>query len=353
MKKLLVLLTLGLFVFTSCESDEEKGGDIDSNEAKALVDNSADAMEQDIVSLVESEGVNAIIDFADLLDGSEVINGRVDQSKWTKERLSLIAQYFVNGPAGRVNVDEPTSFDDIKGLYEWNPDIQDFDKEASEFFIVRFPAGESETNNAELKISELEFETIIEVYEDFVDEYEVPSKIEAYLKVDDVTLIELSYLVDWSENGNPEKADIELFVSPFTFSLSFEDALTKSSLLTSVKKGDDIITQVDLDVTFEDETKEEVLLVEGSVQYRSLKIAGSIDPREIPEDGDPNEYIKLALYSNNDKVGDIVFVFEEEVGDYVAYVEYADGSREDLELILEPVLQEIEEIEDEFFGEEA
>ena len=348
MKKLLALVLLGLFVFTSCDDDGEKETDLNSDDAKVLIDGSASDMTEDVISLVESDGVKAVADFAELLDGSDVINGRASQSGWTKEKLQLITQYFINGPSARTGTDEVTSFEDIKGSYEWNPDINDFDKAESDVFIVKFPTEGSEINNAELKISELEFVTIIDEYEGFVDEYQVPSKIEGYLKVDEVTVIELSYLVDWSESGNPEKADIELFVSPFTFSLNFNDAITKSSLLTSIKLNGDIITEVDLDVTFEDETKEEVLLVEGSVQYRTLKIQGTIDPREVPVDGDPNEYIKLALYSDDAKVGDIVFVFEDEVGDYVAYVSYADGSTENLEDLLEPTLQEIEDILSEF-----
>ncbi len=348
MKKFLGLALLGLFVFSSCEEDAEKEADLNSEDSKVLIDGSASDMTEDVISLIESDGVKAATDFAELLDGSEVINGRTSQSGWTKAKLELITQYFVNGPSARTGTDEITSFEDIKGLYEWNPDLNDFNKETSDFFIVKFPTEESEVNNSELKISELEFVTVVDEYDGFIDEYEVPSKINGYLKVDEVTLIILSYSVDWSENGIPEKADIELFVSPFTFLLTFNDAITKSSLLTSIELNEEVITEVDLDVTFEDETKEEVLLVDGSVQYRNLKIQGEIDPREVPVDGNPNEYIDLSLYSADTKVGDIDFVFEEEVGDYVAYVRYSDGSVDNLDDLLEPTLQEIEDIFTEF-----
>lgn len=349
MKKLLGALLVGLFVFTGCENDdEEKKTDLTVEEASALVHSSADKMGDDVVSLVESEGMQAMVDFVKMLEGSEVIGGRVSQKEWTKERLNLITQYFVNGPAARTNNAQPTTFDDIKGLYEWNPEIQDFDKEESEFFIVKFPTEGSEVNNAELKISDLQFVTIREVDGDIVDEYEVPSIIIGYLKVDDVTYIELDFEVNWSSEGFPEKADVSLLVKPFTFVLSFDDTFAKSaSLLTSISLDNDLVVGVDLTVEFETDAKEEPVYFEGSVNYRDLKIAGNVDITDIAEDADPNDFINLTLFAGETKVGDIVFVLEEiEPGfeDYVAYVEYEDGSRENLEEILEPVLMEIEDI---------
>ncbi|WP_421763317.1 hypothetical protein [Ekhidna sp.] len=349
MKKLLGALLLGLFVFTGCENDdEEKKTDLTAEEASALVHGSADKMGDDVVSLVESEGTQALVDFVKLLEGSEVIGGRVSQKEWTKERLNMIIQFFVNGPAARTDNTEPSTFDEIKGLYEWNPETMEFDKEASEFFIVKFPTEGSEVNNAELKISNLEFVTITETDGDIVDEYEVPAIIVGYLKVDDVTYIELDFEVNWSSTGFPEKADVTLLVKPFTFVLSFDDTFAKSaSLLTSISLEESLVVGIDLTVEFETDAKEEPVYFEGSVSYRDLKIAGNVDITDIADDANPNDFIDLALFADDTKVGDIVFVLEEiEPGfeDYVAYVEYADGTRENLEEILEPVLLEIEEI---------
>ncbi|MEQ6167054.1 hypothetical protein AAOE16_07660 [Ekhidna sp. MALMAid0563] len=352
MKKLFALSIIGLSVLTSCQNDDEKNVDLNAEEASQAINASADQLSNDVVSLVESEGVSAMTNFAELLEGSEVIGGRVSQKAWTKEQLDLIIQYFVNGPSTRTNNDHPTTFDDLKGLYEWNPAIQEFDKEASEYFIVKFPTEGSETNNAELKISDLQFVTITKTDDGFVDEYEVPSVIVGYLKVDDVTYIELNFNVNWSSEGMPEEADVSLFVKPFTFTIKFDDTFaTSASLLSSIYIDEELIIGIDLDVQFEDNTKEEPVYFEGSISYRTLKIVGNVDIREIEEEGNPNDYINLALYSNDSKLGDIVFMLEEVDGgfeDYVAYVEYSDGSKENLEEILEPVLAEIEAIFAEF-----
>ena len=117
-------------------------------------------------------------------------------------------QYFVNGPASKTSNEDPSPFDEIKGLYQWNPELGDLDKEESEFFIVLFPTEGSETNDAELKISDLQFETVSE----FEDDY--PTIIEGYLKVDDVKLVELSYDVEWTTDGEPVKANVALFILP-------------------------------------------------------------------------------------------------------------------------------------------
>lgn len=352
MKKLFAASILGLFVLTGCQNDDEQTVDLTPEEASAAINATADKMGDDIIALVESDGAHALLDFANLVEGSAVIGGRKSQKAWTKERLDLIIQYFVNGPAARTNNTEPTSFDEIKGLYEWNPETQDFDKEASEYFIVKFPTEGSETNNAELKISQLEFVTITEDHGEFVDQYELPTVIVGYVKVDDVTLIELDFAANWSSTGNPEEAEVSFFIKPFTFVLDFKNTFAnKTSLLTSISIDDEVIVGIDVEVTFESDAKENPLEFEGYVQYRDLKIVGNVDLSEITDDSDPNDYINLDLYSGNSKLGNIIFELEEVApgfNDYVPYVKYADGSTENLEEIMEPVLAEIEELFVEF-----
>ncbi|MEQ9466301.1 MAG: hypothetical protein RLN88_02760 [Ekhidna sp.] len=352
MKKLLAASIFGLIILSGCQNDDEKNVDLTTEEASAAINSAADQLGDDIISIVESEGLNALMDLSILMEGSDVIGGRMSEGAWTKERVNLMIQYFVNGPAARTNNDDPTSFDDIKGLYEWNPELQDFEKEESEFFIVKFPAAGSETNNAELKISDLQFVTVTDTDDDFVSEYEIPSVIIGYLKIDGETLVELDFEVNWSSTGDPEKADITLFISPFTFDLNFDDTFEKSSsLLASVSIDNEPIVGIDLDVEYESADKEEPLLLEGFVQYRGIKILGSIDMREVGPSGNPNDYFDLALYADDSKVGDIVFVLEEDDNgsdDYVPYVQYADGTQENLEEILAPVFEEIESILSEF-----
>ena len=153
-----------------------------SDEAKLEINTLASQASEDVIKLTESQGVKGALDLLNLLEDFD-FNARRNHEATVREKLHSIAQHFVYGPSARVTTDDDAfTFEDIKGLYVWNAETQDFDKSDSDFFIVQFPAEGAEINNAELKISNLEFVTITEDYGDFVDEYQVPSVINAYLR---------------------------------------------------------------------------------------------------------------------------------------------------------------------------
>ena len=349
MKKLLTLVIPILFLLGSCSSEDEPGNGTGSEEASAMIHSTTSQASEDITELADSEGVQSLVHLFDLIESSSVVNGRTNQQKWTNERIKVIAQYFIKGPAARVGVNNENSLASIAGLYEWNFDTEDFDYTESDFFIVRFPTEGSSANNAEFKITALEMVTLTD---EFGYDEELPSLIEAYLKVSDVTLASLSLDVDWSDSALPEKAEISLFLLPFEFTIGFDGTFElNSSLLVFAKKNEEVIVAIDVDVEFQSADKEIPVLITGNVQYRQLKIDGNIDINSIGIDGDPNDFINLALYSGEDKIGDIVFVLEEvEPGynDYVAYVQYSDGTLENLEDLLEPVFEEIELLLEDF-----
>ena len=344
----LVLPSLILF---SCEDDSETTENVNPDQAKLEISMLADQMSSDIMQLTESDGVNGALDLLYLLEDFDFSARKTDDKSVVREKLHLIASYFVYGPSARVGTDddEVFSFDDIKGLYVWNPDTEEFDKSASEFFVVLFPTEGSATNNAELKISKLKLITIMDSYDGYVDEYQLPTEIEAYLKIDEVEVITLDFLVAWSTDGFPDKAEVELFVSPFTFTLGFDQSFPqKSSLVTSILLDGEAIVGVDVDVEFESTAKEEVAIVEGFVQYYNLKLAGKVEVPsfEEEENGDINDFFDLELLLDDEKIGDIIF--EEDL----AYVVYADGSRELLEDIIEPIVADLEEFFEDFLEED-
>ncbi|MEP5613512.1 MAG: hypothetical protein ABJP45_14770, partial [Cyclobacteriaceae bacterium] len=138
---------------------------------------------------------------------------------------------------------------------------------------------------------------------------------------------------------------------------TFDDSeVSTTSLAVALLLNGENLVGVDVDVEFDSEDKLELKSISGDVSYRTLKIVGSVsdDQMNNSEDGDPNDYIDLALFVGEDKAGDIVFIFEEIVEDgetyedYVAYVEYADGTKEKLEEILEPVINEIDQLLEDF-----
>ncbi len=362
MKNLLSLLLLTTILITSCGEDDGTNGtseDFTAEQAKAKMDNITSQAGDDVVAMVQSEGVDALAAFAELFQDFDQFSGRTEQKSWVKTKLDIITHRFVSGPAGRVNEDE-FLFDDIKGVYDWNPELGDFEKSAaSEMFIVNFPTEGSTSNNAQLKINDLQFITFTE--SDEFGEYttELPTVIDASLSVDSEVFISVDATATWSSDGFPDEVDLTLILSEFEFNVTLNDLeALKTSVASSILKNGETLIAIDVDIEFETTDKEEPVVLGGFVQYSDLKVSGDIDARNLEDDADPNDYIDLEIFSGTQKLGDVVFVLEEVIEDgetyeeYIPYVEYSDGTKENLEDLLEPILEDIEEALEDFEGED-
>lgn len=337
MKKLPIVL-LSLIVLASCNSGEDDPGkDLSSDEAIAAIENMADQASQDVIDMMQSDGAEAALQLTDFLDASSEFgaDARMDQES-VKRRILKIAKFYATSPSKRVATDEPS--DDVPtGIYEWDAQLEDFVwLDDSDDLILKFPAGDSEANNAIFTLSDLEFN---------VDD--LPSKIVATLTIDETTMIDLHFVVNWSSEGLPEQADVYLFVNPFTFDLNYNYGTETTSLMFSIAKGDEILAAIDLESNLDLES--EVLpVIEGSVEYRGVKIAGRVDLAGVDDaifnETDPNEEIDLALFVDGDKVGDIVLVLEtqDEYTEYVPYVVFEDGTEKSLEDLLESIFSTID-----------
>lgn len=311
--------------------------ELTSEEAIVAMEDMSDEASQDVIDLASSEGIEATLTMLNFLfESSEFgINFRAD-SYSTKEKALEIARIFVTSPTARVSTDEPEDFP--TGVYEWNAQLEDFELVGeSDGLILKFPTEASETNNAIFTLSELEFNSD-----------DLPSKIVANLEVDEVTMIDLHYVVNWSNEEFPEVADIYLFVNPFTFDLNFNAQGETVTLVFTIANGDETIAAIDLEAS--GSIDEEVLpVVEGSVEYRGVKIAGRVDldglDNAMFNETDPNEELNLELFIEDEKAGDIVLVLEtnDEYTDYVPYVVFADGTQEPLEELLGSIFSTVED----------
>ncbi|MEM1408308.1 MAG: hypothetical protein AAGG59_16110, partial [Bacteroidota bacterium] len=201
-----------------------------------------------------------------------------------------------------------------------------------------------------LRITNYAEESIVEEEDGFVNEYYAITELNADLSVDGTTQVSVDLLVDYNDSGDPVSLNGSLFVNPYTFTVTFNDTqATVSNLTASITEGSNVITSADLTVMFETSEKEEPIAVSGFVQYLNIKLQGSIDVTGADDEGDDfdiNEFISLELFDGDNKIGDIVFVYEDDEDGYeeeVIYVEYPDGSKERLEDILQPVIDEFED----------
>ncbi|TRX56221.1 hypothetical protein FNH22_16415 [Fulvivirga sp. M361] len=362
-KSIFFTLIIPIAFAISCNDDEESGTPLNAEQAQVSMDNLGTDMSDDVVNMIQSDGVEAMNDLFALLDVSDPFNGRLaelDQEgrkKWFKSRSMLFKTIFVPAKSvdfNRVQEDGDFDFEGNKGIYDWDAEAEEFVKsqESSDIIVINFPAGESETNNVSLRINDYT-EKAIEEEDDFfpgeIDIYYVPTKISAELSVDETVQIKLDFAASYNTIGDPVSGNASLFLNPYNFTVNFDDSQSASATLSaSITEGDAVITSADLTVTFQSADKEEVKEASGFVQYMNIKLQGNINAQELDtedEDVDVNEFINLELFDGANKVGDIVIEEEEDEDGYeeeVPYVVYADGSKEKLEDILQPAIDEVD-----------
>lgn len=352
--KVLSLIMIASFLLASCSKDEEveEKKPLTVEESKLEVESLMGKGSDDVLSMIESKGIDGARAFLDLAADFDFGEDEDEEiGVIVKQKVREIAQFFAYGPASRFadGKDEGTSFDEIKGLYTWNPTTETFDETESDVFVVKFPTEGSTSNNAELKISELEMFIVIEEDDFFTDEDEYPDIIKGYMKIDGVEVISLDFDADWSDTGELNKADIDFLLAPFSFDMGFDQTVgNTASLSTSMQANDENLMAVDVTVNFLSDEQDEVESVDGFVQYCGLKVAGSADIETLDaesegedEDPDLNKVFDLAVSIDEQEIGTVVFKED------IPYVQYTDGSEKMVEELIETAIDDVEDLIDE------
>jgi hypothetical protein len=357
-KLLSIAILAAIFGLSSCsdnDSDDKLSKDAAQGKLKAFNTSAA----SDLQDLTDTDGLTAVKDLFNLVDTDDPFTSRIGTDKQRiktffrtkgKEFKKVFAPNKVFN--GRTADDEPFEFESKVGVYTWNPESEQFAKTGeSDIISILFPTEGSETNNAELQINGLSDVQLIDT--DTEETYYNPTLIDADLFVNEVKVASLDFEAAWNADGTPTSADISVFVTPYTASVSFGGTATTATISTSLKKDQETLVAASVTVTYDDESKsdESINKLDGYVQLKNIKVQGNIDVNaaDASQTGDPNDYVNLSLYADNKKVGDIVFVKEEVPGsddEFVPYVQYNNGDKEKLEDLLEAVIAEIDELTD-------
>jgi len=354
-------LTALSFLTLSCNPDDEIVSDvtpeieITPEMAKATMLETDTQTSSDIVGITQTEGLEGLRSFFNLIGDTDPFGGRSDISHeeyrgFIKKQTRLFRQIFnvKKSLAGKEEEDD-FNFEENKGIYDWNFGTEDFEKTGeSTIIVLNFPTEGSQTLNAALQITDYA-EVLIE---DEFDAYYQPTRLAADLSIDEVLIIDADATVAYNDYGDPVSGNISLQLVPYTFSLVFDDtASTSASLIASISEGGEIIVGVDLTVTFDTADKENPTGISGSVQYGDLKVKGDITNLDDDgEDEDINDFINLEVFENDTKLGDIIFIEETDEFDdtyYMPYIQYNDGSTESLEDLFEDTIIELEDFFDE------
>ena len=362
MKNALLGLAAGaLITFSACNSDDTGTNPptISADQAQVELRSMRDAANTDIVDMFETSGMTALFDLSDLILIDDPLSGRTgltpnEQASLIKRVSKSNAQAFkrVFVPSNRepftVNDEGGFDYQGNIGVYVWNPSLDEFEltAEQTEIIEMRFPTEGSTVNNASLKITDYAETATTDEFETYYQ----PTKLEANLSVDEVEVVNLAFAVSYTADGVPNQAAITLFLTPFTYSVTFNDAnSTSSSGSASVSKNDETIYGVSATVTWADSDKEEANQVDGTITVREYSITGDVDVAGADNAGDGadiNDFVNLSVLKGSEKIGDIVFEteldgdgFEEEV----PYIVYSDGTKEKLEDVFEPLIDDIED----------
>lgn len=341
MKKLPFLL-ITLLLLGSCVEDEPNTDvDLSSEEAIAALDEASAQIIDDVLDLMDSDGLYMMEEATEYLD--YFMDYDVTQRSDAKNRLQELYHFFVKAPASRVRTDDPNNEEIPSGLFEWDPVNEEFvhDPEYDGTdLILLFPVGDSESNNGKFKLVEWD-ET----------DTGLPKSIELYVYADDNLMVELDLDINWSSFDFPEDGEVYLFMKPFTLVAQYNltDGL-ETTLNVTLAKGDDQIVSIGLSADGQSIFNDKLPEVAGHIEYRWVKLEGSADlegyEKALNEGEDPNDHIDIDLLIENEVAGSIVLLMETDddgFSDYYPYIEFLDGELYSLEDYMEDILASLEE----------
>ncbi|MEM9897467.1 MAG: hypothetical protein AAF789_13970, partial [Bacteroidota bacterium] len=258
MKRTVILNVLLGGILVACGSDEDENRTLSPENAAAEIELTLNGANQDIISMLETDGMQAIISFLGLFEEIDQFAGRQEHRSWIKEKLVGIEQIFVSGPSNRLSSQDQFDFQSITGVFKWSEGSSDFIRTSdSDSLIVFFPSEGSDENNTVLTISDLAFETF-SVEEEFdIFTIEVPTSIVGNVVLNDVEVVSVDISASWSTDGFPDKANLNVTLSEFSYSLTLDDqASLNTSLSASISKANADLMAVDINIEFESTDKE-------------------------------------------------------------------------------------------------
>lgn len=269
-----LILSIGL-VF-SCKKDKDPEPDPIPTPVPTVEENKqklATTGEELVTTMREIKGLQAtahVDNFTNYLDLASPSNGSKSAVRnnsavkllynfksLTNNKFSLIDFFSsLKGNSNRsVNADSSSiqfQFDEVKGIYEWNPDSSKWDYTATGNYIVfKFPSTATGTiNNSVITISYTGINGVVlplGLDQDY--SYDVPGNVTMNFSVDGATQIEYSLAAQYNADGFPSSVVSTLTVTPFTFMVNVNYSTSNVGVTYTFKKNSQIIIQYGADVT--------------------------------------------------------------------------------------------------------
>jgi hypothetical protein len=366
MKKSILIMSCAISLFViSCKKDESAPGG--TSGGKVTIQNASNNAKNDIVDMVNSEGVKSIESLSAFMEEDNVLNLRTaaDKKKFEqviKRKVAKLKTLFI--PSDKFNNGRSANdtgrfvFADHIGVYTWNSTTNSWDiNHTGSIIALHFPDDTNSTvNNCVLTITSYNDMAIVN---DMGETEYYPTSLHAELKIDNVTQVKLDYTGAFNSDGIPTNISLELFVNPFTYTIAYSINNTTVNASASITKAGATLFAVSGTMVFEDTSLEVVQSISGFVQYDALKVNANIDVEgfnnAVGQDeamaAHFNQYFLISLHQvGGSLIGNVIF---KDVPDpnwpgetYVeAYIKYPDGTEELLSDYLQPIIDELESVD--------
>ena len=354
------MLMLASVFFIACEENEKE---------KTFLEKLDIEMAADIEDMKNAEGFKAIGVLDTLADPFSTTKGKTG-SKVFSDISKYLVPFDYEKPSKSNSKGDSFDFDAHVGTYTWNNAYKKWDTQhgvPSDKIILIFPSDENnlDNNDATLTIHAFD-ETAILKQDDYGTYYYdyYPTLISADLYINDgssnTKYVGLELSATWDDSENPLALDIEVFLTPFTFSGDLGRTNTSVTVNFNIDLNETLIFGIGASGTFEDASYENPITVSGHIQYREVRIdvtanvqsieaivddLNSDNPTYTPETAVIafNEAITAVITKNGDKVADIVLKLTDDNKPMIVLV-YTNGNEEDAAKFFESFASHIEEL---------
>ena len=265
MKRIIYLLpVVALIAFTaSCNKPDdggpEKFSQLSVEENKEIVEQSAIQMAETAEEMKNLETTDVAVSFGNILEISDPFSDSTNMKSKVGRTIHVLAgiksdKYSIHDiftamkSSGELNEDPETLqevWDEFKGMYIWNPVIQDWDYTAGgDVVVFKFPSADGgTTNDATFTVSDY---TGVVVSNPLEDDYtgDLPVSLKTNLTVGGTELISYTFAASYNNDGIPTSVASNLTIESFSFSVDITNTDTEVSAMYKMTHGEVIVMDI-------------------------------------------------------------------------------------------------------------
>lgn len=365
MKFLLLFSLAAIIGFYSCSKDEDTV--LPADEAKAEVTNAVNDMKGTVQDVMNAQAMQAGIFMMSL----EPDFGKSLVSHYAFVNPKDLVMFMSNPSKNKLFKPSYYAKHDIfpTGTYEYNFTTNVFDQtDQHDLLVIYFPsdqaAFDANTNDAELAITTFSYQTynLYDSWDQTYYEVEVPTRLVAYIKVDNVSVFTVDYTASFQLSTNneeivPKSLAVTVTVNPYTFTMNYSGNNEEYTTSMSFSQGNDVIAEYNVTVKLTSDLWDEAPeKISGHIQFTPLKLKGFINMFAVEQAANQtpanvalmNENISVTLIhvDINRTLGSVeARAFVTDWGESIEPVlVYDDGTWQKLETIFQPLVNEFDDL---------